>query len=112
MVPAPCPTKAWLAATDHSSCVSALAATAPRNDCTDSPAEAPFCADEETLEHPLRYPNADAHRQVLLPAYRRLGLPRSTVAHLLFPACARSSAGRAFTALLEFIEAAGLRGRF
>ncbi|KAH6924596.1 hypothetical protein HPB50_019813 [Hyalomma asiaticum] len=74
----------------------------------------PFCADcagEETLEHLLRCPNADAQRQVLLAAYRRLGLPRSSVEHLLFPACARSSAGRALTALLECIEAARLRGR-
>ncbi|KAH6935787.1 hypothetical protein HPB50_010051 [Hyalomma asiaticum] len=71
------------------------------------------CADEETLEHLLlRCPCADDQRRVLLATYSRLGLRRTTVEHLLFPACTRTSAVRAFAALLEFIEAAGLRGRF
>ncbi|KAH6921749.1 hypothetical protein HPB50_004492 [Hyalomma asiaticum] len=70
------------------------------------------CAEEETLEHLLlKCPGADNQRRVLLATYGRLGLPRTTVEHLLFPACAKTSAVRAFAALLEF-EAAGLRGRF
>ncbi|KAH6946480.1 hypothetical protein HPB50_013715 [Hyalomma asiaticum] len=71
------------------------------------------CADEETLQHLLlKCPCADNQRRVLLATYGRLGLPRTTIEHLLFPACAKTSAVRAFAALLEFIEAAGQRGRF
>ncbi|KAL1477243.1 hypothetical protein MTO96_035895 [Rhipicephalus appendiculatus] len=46
-----------------------------------------------------------------LAAYAKHGLPRATAEHLLFPHCRQGDTKRVLSALLDFLEAAGLRHR-
>ncbi|KAL1443913.1 hypothetical protein MTO96_045759 [Rhipicephalus appendiculatus] len=75
----------------------------------------PYCADcgdREPLEHLLLHCTAlDASRTPMLAEYARLGLPRTTAKHLLFPDCGRDSVKRALSALLVFLDDSGLRER-
>ncbi|XP_075535073.1 uncharacterized protein LOC142570587 [Dermacentor variabilis] len=70
------------------------------------------CADVEDLEHVLlRCPAYAAQRDALTRAYRRLGLPCDNTEALLFPAAHSSVIGRAFAALLEYLDGADLYER-
>ncbi|XP_075534470.1 uncharacterized protein LOC142568352 [Dermacentor variabilis] len=70
------------------------------------------CADVEYLEHVLlRCPEYSVQRDTLTSAYRRLGLPCDSTDALLFPAAHSSVTGRAFAALLDFLDGAELYER-
>ncbi|KAL1478664.1 hypothetical protein MTO96_034922 [Rhipicephalus appendiculatus] len=75
----------------------------------------PFCADcgdTETLDHLLLHCSASSGARIkLLAAYAKHGLPRATAEHLLFPHCRQGDTKRVLSALLDFLEAAGLRHR-
>ncbi|KAL1471815.1 hypothetical protein MTO96_039709 [Rhipicephalus appendiculatus] len=75
----------------------------------------PFCADcgdTETLDHLLLHCSASSGaRTKLLAAYAKHGLPRATAEHLLFPQCRQGDTKRVLSALLDYLEAVGLRQR-
>ncbi|KAL1433851.1 hypothetical protein MTO96_012190 [Rhipicephalus appendiculatus] len=75
----------------------------------------PYCADcgdPESLAYLLLHRTAlYASTSPMVAGFARLGLPRSSTKHLLFPECGRGNVKPAFSVLLVFLDDSGLRER-